>query len=381
MTPPATSPLNVNGSSGWTPPSSSQQRLALDNLLRRELKIGDPSDAKQIAQALLNRYQGTARARQIEQEARGLPSLPAPALVLGSTGGALSSSAPELQQATDDIERDLVELTTNVLLKDVTPELQGWAQAIRAAIREGANAARFGLDSRQRDKAMAIRRQLGDYARIARLVGALTPSVSQTYRKFAQSLDEGASIILVMLGESLANVGFSGGQYLLQVPFTELQVRRDAVIHALRNLVGSTQEAYGQNEWPRGLDAYRRLFQRLEDQGQGDLRSLLVELEISRTMDELIQRAAHGNPEGLRALGATAELDLERFRRLVSIGMDAALPEAPPWLPSLKPFSCSPMLSVGQAARACCGSHAHQSSPMDSTAKRASNPRRRACCS
>ena len=37
-------------------------------------------------------------------------------------------------------------------------------------------------------------------------------------------------------------------------------------------------------------------------------------------MDELIQRAAHGRAEGLRALGATAQLDLLRFRRLVAFG-------------------------------------------------------------
>jgi hypothetical protein len=329
MTPPATGSINVNGSGGWTPPDTSQQRLQLDNLLRRELKVGDPSDARQVAQALLTRFQGTARARQIEQEARGLPYLPAP-VTMPTVSTPQGSSSAELRQGVDDVERDLQELTTNTLLKDVTPELQGWAQAVRSAVREGTNAARFGLDSRQRDKAMAIRRQLGDYARLARLVGALTPTMSPTYRKFAQSLDEVAAIILVMLGESLANMGFSGGQFLLQVPFSELQVRRDAVIYGLRNLVGSTQEAYGQSEWPRGLNAYLQLYKELETQGQGDLRSLLVEVEISRVMDELIQRAAHGNPEGLRALGATAELDLERFRRLVAIGQTAALPESPP---------------------------------------------------
>jgi hypothetical protein len=58
----------------------------------------------------------------------------------------------------------------------------------------------------------------------------------------------------------------------------------------------------------------------LETQGQGDLRALLLETELMRAMDELIQRADHGRVEGLRALGATARLDLERFRRLVIIG-------------------------------------------------------------
>lgn len=317
------------GARGWTPPDASYSRLQLDNLLRRELKIADPTNAEQVASALLERYKGAQRALAIEQEARGTPFVQLPA-VAAPIAALQTASSIELQQAENDVERDLRELTTNTLLKDLTPEMEGWAQSVRSALREGTNAARFGLDPRQRDKAMAIRRQLGDYARLARLVGALTPNMSQTYRKFAQSLDEIAALLLVMIGESLANAGFNGGQYLLQVPYTELQVRRDAAIYALRNLVGATQEAYGPSEWPRGLDAYRRLYEQLEAQGQGDLRSLLGEEELARTMDELIHRAAHGNPEGLRALGATAQLDLERFRRLIMIGRTTAVPESPP---------------------------------------------------
>jgi hypothetical protein len=57
--------------------------------------------------------------------------------------------------------------------------------------------------------------------------------------------------------------GSDGGAARMQAPYSELQVRRDSVIYALRNLVGATQEAYGPNDWPRGLDAYRSLFNRL----------------------------------------------------------------------------------------------------------------------
>ena len=158
----------------------------------------------------------------------------------------------------------------------------------------------------------AIRRQLGDYARLARLVGALTPVVNEEYRNLAQSLDEVSAVLLVMMGEALANTGYAGGRYLLQSPHSELQTRRDAVIYALRNLIGSTQEAYTANEWPRCLDAYRQLFSGLESQGHGDLRALLVENELARAMDELVRRGASGTP-GLRALGSTALVDLQRL--------------------------------------------------------------------
>ena len=55
----------------------SPQRMALDNLIRRELRVGDPNDAKQIAKALQERYQGEARTRALDQEAQGLPFLQA----------------------------------------------------------------------------------------------------------------------------------------------------------------------------------------------------------------------------------------------------------------------------------------------------------------
>lgn len=321
--------------------NSGYQRQALDNLLRRELRISDPNDPGQIAKALLERFKDDPRTKGIGNEARGLPFLQETSqtqLPMQASG----ASVAELQQAKNDVERDLNELLTNSILKDVTPEIQGWAQSIRSAIVEGSTSARFALDPRQRDKAFAIRRQLGDYARMARLVGLLTPALNITYRKFAQSLDEVAAVILVMMGEALSNVGFAGGNYFMQVPFSELQVRRDAAINALRNLTGSTQYAYGPNDWPRGLDAYRRLYEVLERHGQGDLRSLLVENELSRTMDELIQRAAHGTADGLRALGSTAKVDLMRFRRLVVIGQNIVSPESPPlttFLQAIKLFA------------------------------------------
>lgn len=321
MATPSSNPLSrtMSQTNGATPMDNSAQRMAFDNLLRRELRVNDPNDAKQIETALLARYKNTPRALGIIREAEGLPFLQtasAQAAVVPVT----TSNDLDLEQAIGDIERDLEELTTNTVLKDITPELQGWASAIRSAIAEGVSAARFALDARQRDKALGVRRTLGDYARVARLVGTLTPTRSINYRKLAQSLDEVSSVLLVMLGESLANGGVSGGRFLLQIPYSELQIRRDAVIYALRNLVGGTQEAYSPNEWPRGIDAYRRLLSFLDSQGQGDLRALLVENEMARLLDTLIHRAENGRAQGLRALSATAQLDLERFRRLIIIG-------------------------------------------------------------
>jgi hypothetical protein len=319
----------VGSANGVAPPSVRQARLELDNLLRRELRVSDPSDAKAVASALAERYKNNPRAKAIQSEALGLPFstatvLPAAAVVVNAT------SDGEYSQANDDVERNLQELLTNSLLNSVLPEIRGWAAAIRGLIQEGSNSARVALDVNQRDKTFGIRRNLGDYARMARLVGAATPAVNMNYRKLAQSLDAVAAVLLVKMGEVLANGSFNGGRFIMQAPYSELQARRDAVINALRNLVGSTQQALGPNDWPRGIEAYGELYTNLENQGQSDLRALLEENELARIMDSLIQRAARGEADGMRALGSTAQLDLQRFRRLVIVAQGLVDPESPP---------------------------------------------------
>ena len=317
---------SFNGSSAASSPGTVPG--ALDTLIRGELKVTDARDAKQIATALVNRYKDDPRTAAITGEAKGLPFLLAPSAPPPPQPQATSSDV-ELRQAINDVERSLQDLSGSALLDDIVPEIGGLGQAVRTAIDEGSAAARFGIDPRQRDKVFALRRQLGEYARLARLAALFTPAMKANYRKLATSIDEVAAVLLVMLGEALANVGFSTGYYLLQVPFSELQGRRDTVVFALRNLLGSTQQAYGPDEWPRGVNAYRQLFELLEREGQGDLRTLLVEEEITRVMDHLIQRAGQGSADGLRALGVTAQIDLDRFRRLAVISYVNAAHQPP----------------------------------------------------
>lgn len=312
-----------------TPPDSSYLRLQLDNLLRRELRVSDPGDPKLVAEALLTRYQNTPRARAIEQEARGLPVLPMPSLEAPPTQQEVASSK-ELEQGKEDVRRDLQSLLNNALIKDIQPELRGWQAALDRTIVDGTNAARFALDARQRDRAFAARRLLGDYARMARLIGTMTPSLSPDYRRLAQSLDEVSSVILVMMGEALANVGFGGSRFILQVPASELQQRREAVLSSLRNLTGSVQYAYGQEEWPRGLHAYRALLKALDDSGHSDLRALFNENHIARLMDDLISHATTPTADGLRALGSTATLAVQSLRRLVRFAQAVVDPLSPP---------------------------------------------------
>lgn len=307
---------------------SAQPRLDLDNLLRRELKVGDPNDPQQIAQALAQRYQGDLRAQAIEGEARGLPFLRTASLRTDAPSPPTATSV-DLDQARHDVQQDLRTLVADNLSKDIRPELEGWQQVIYRSIDEGVAAARFGLDPHQRDKAFAMRRQLGDYARLSRLVGALTPALNRSFRNLAQSLDEAGSVILVLMGESMANLGFAGGRFLLQAPYSELQARRDAVINALRQVDGVAAMMGQGNTWPRGLRAYRQLTTVLEARGQGDLRSLMNESELTRTLDELVQLAGGNAPSGLRAIGATAWSPLARLHRFVQTTIRLVAPASP----------------------------------------------------
>src|SRR5271170_31184 len=265
---------NGFGPAGTTrgPSSNATVNLAVDNMIRNQLKVSDVRDPKQIADALLNYYRDLPTAQAVREEAQGLPFLQASAMTALPPSQPTSSDA-EFRIADNDVEKALQDLTTSPLTVDIVPEMQGWADSIRNAVAQGYTASRQGLDPTQRDMVFAVRRQLGEYARLARFVGSLSPGMTPNYRRLGLALDEVSAVTLVMLGESLASVGFASGYYLLQVPLAELQQRRDAVIFALRNFMGGAQQAYGPDEWPRGIEAYRRLYNWLETQGQGDLRS------------------------------------------------------------------------------------------------------------
>ena len=89
----------------------------------------------------------------------------------GQVSGPLST---EIRQATDDLERNLGALVSDIQLKDIAPELRGLSNSVRDAAAMGLAAARLALDPAQRDRAFAARRTLGDYARLTRLLGSVS---------------------------------------------------------------------------------------------------------------------------------------------------------------------------------------------------------------
>ena len=308
--------------------------VRVDNLIRQKLRIGDPRDPVAVAEGLRRLFPGDARLQDLET--LGLPSLPTRfGTAVARPSESLATSA-ELDQANADVERDLRALTTDHRLKDIEIELQGWGQAIRGIVADGVAAARLALDPRARDRMFAARRQLGDYARLARFVGALTPALSPSYRKLAQSLDEVGALTMVLAGEALASSGIGGGRFLLSVPASELQTRRDAVLLALRALQGTTEQAVGNDQWPWSLHGLREMLLQLENSGHLDLRSLLEEPVLGRLMDEMIERAGQQSTSGLRALGATAEITLQRLYRLLHVVDNRVSPPAPALMTFMK---------------------------------------------
>ncbi|HEY7639095.1 MAG TPA: hypothetical protein VH814_05170 [Steroidobacteraceae bacterium] len=302
-----------------TTAQSTQRRSAtaitVDNLLRRRLRVSNPRSARDIADGLRRTFTADSAAERREVAGQSIADV-APANLLPASPG---PTGVELEQAQGDVDRDLRALIENNQLKDIEAELDGWSQAIRASIDDGLSAARLALDPRARDRAFGARRTLADYARMARLIGTMTPTLSQPYRRLAQSLDEIGAMMLVTAGEALAALGLGSGRALLPAPASELTARRDAVLAALRTLTGATENSFAQDTWSFGLFGLRESLQRLEAAGHSDLRALLDQNTLAQMMDDLVDRASTTTARSLRALGATAQVTVQRMQRLITV--------------------------------------------------------------
>lgn len=314
-----TTPYDANPSTVRSPSS-----VTVDNLIRRALRVSDPGDPAQLAKALLERYRGEAEQLRRERAGTavlGRDTLPA---VLPAT-----PDRPELAEARSDLDRDLDALVNESQLKDIQPEVRGWATAIRGAAASGLASSRLALGANDRDRAMAARLILTDYARLSRYLAALTNYEPGLFCRLAQSCDVMGAMILVTAGEALAASGVTATSVILQSASSDLQVRREAVLAALRNLTGAAQEAYGPNEWPRGLTALRQLHRALEDNGATDLRAYLDEGYLSNLFDGMIALASGRTADGMRALGATSIVTIAQLERFLRVCQQVAEPESP----------------------------------------------------
>src|SRR5271155_203195 len=102
---------HMNGTRG--PTNASSINLALDNMIRSQLKVSDPRNPKEIAQALLSYYKDLPQAMAITEEAQGLPL--APMTMLPPAPARPTSSDAEFDIAKNDVEKALVDLSTSPL--------------------------------------------------------------------------------------------------------------------------------------------------------------------------------------------------------------------------------------------------------------------------
>jgi hypothetical protein len=314
-----------NGSTNAFTSSRSPATAAVDNVLRRALKISDPNNADEVAKGLLARYPDDAA--RIRREQMGLPfsvfraQLPAaPQPYQGR---------PETTAASNALDIALTDLTTNPKLADIRPELRGWDTTIRRAAADGLAAAGFAIDPSKRDEAFGARRVLGDFARLARYTGALTSCAPDIYCRVAEACDDIANIILVLIGDAFGDAGVARSGAVLRVPGTTLQTRFDAVLIALRNL---TRPASGDDEesWPRGTYALSQLYDGLDDAGSPDLRALLEESYLSRQLGILVDMANGSSADSIRTLSSAAATTLQSLQRFLIIANDLISPPSPP---------------------------------------------------
>jgi hypothetical protein len=298
---------------------------AVDNLLRRSLKISDPGNADQVAKGLLERYPEDAA--KMKRERMGVPFsvMPTPVVTAAPSG----TGRPEVGTANDALDRALTQLTTSPDLVDVVPEMRGWAATIRRAAADGFASATFAIDANERDRAFAARRTLGDYSRLARYAAAINACATEIYCRLAQACDLAANVILVLIGDALGDAGVTRSGAVIQVPTATLQSRRDSLIAGLRNLL-QVEPMGDQNTWPRGTVALQQIYRGLDRAGAPDLRALLDEAYLSRQLDDLIDMATGSTPDGLRALGSTATIVVQRLQRFFVLANGMVRPLSPP---------------------------------------------------
>ena len=194
---------------------------AVDNVMRRSLKISNPYDPAEVAKGLLARYRDEAE--RIKREQQGLPFsvMQAQAPVAPPTNG---TGRPEMRRATDAIEAALKELTTSPDLADIQPELSGWASMIRRACADGFASASYAIDAGERDRAFGARRSLGEFGRLARYAAAVNSCATEIYCRLAQACDLAANVMLVAIGDALGDAGITRSGGILQVTAATLEI-------------------------------------------------------------------------------------------------------------------------------------------------------------
>jgi len=328
----------MNGTYGSTTALQTTGPKLIDDFLRRELRIGDPRSTQEVVTALRRRY--AADASRLDQEAAGLPVRydPQPPVVISAPAGDTPGGREE-RRVRGDLDSDfqaLIEARDN---REWAPEIRGWRDTLLREFADGAAAARFAQDPAMRDRSFFSVRKIGEFARVARLVGVMNLALNCDYRRLATTLDEAANVIRILMGEALYGAGLSEGGFIIQVPITDLRQRRDSLMLAVRRLSGAAEIDDDGGDWGNAVAAYRRLLDELDRRSAPELTVYLREELLGQVVDGLIGAVSRQDPEALRQVAATAPVEIARLNRLLVIA--APLAEQPPPPQPLNPISAA----------------------------------------
>ena len=309
----------MNGTYGTSSALEKSGPRLIDEFLRRELRVGDPRNAREVVTALRRRY--AADAARIDQEAAGLPVLYAQPQPLALPAGPAAGDTPgtrEERRVQADLESDLMALIDSRDNREWAPEIRGWRDTLVREFTDGAAAARFGQDPAMRDRAFLAVRRLGEFARVGRLVGVMNVALNTDYRRLASTLDDACDVIRILMGEALYNAGLSDGGVIIQVPLVDLRQRRDSLVFAVRGLAGLDDEGFD-GDWGDDIAAYRALLEELDRRNVPELKVYLREELLAPILDNLVSTVSRQDPEALRQLAATIPVEIGRLNRLREI--------------------------------------------------------------
>jgi hypothetical protein len=309
---------------GTVPASQQTGTKLIDDFLRRELRVGDPKSAAEVATALRTRY--ATEAARIDDEGRGLAVQYGSEVLLPTlapSGGDTPGSREE-RRVRANLESDLDVLINSPNNREWKPELVGWRNALSREFTDGPAAARSAQDPAMRHRGFYSVRRLAEFARLARLVGVVNAPLNCDYRRLAGTLDEAANVLRIVMGEALYDAGLAEGGFVLQVPLTDLRLRRDTLVLAVRRLSGGSEESDDGGDWGNALAAYQALLSEIEAQAASELAVYLREELLAPILDSLVTSVARQDPESLRQVAATAPVEVARLDQLLGIAAEVA---------------------------------------------------------
>jgi hypothetical protein len=289
----------------------------LDDLLRKKLKVGNPSDVGEMLKALQGLYPDKDAA--ITAEGLGLP----PTTALATTATPTAALAPrsfassEYDAVLTEMQNDFATVVAAAENRDYNVELGGWQSSALREYAEGSQAARLAQDPGQRERSLLAIRRLNEYAFAIRVVATTLGESFWDFRRLATTLDNAADNLRILIGEALYDVGLAMNGMLLQVPVSDFRARGESLNDSLDGWLTGNQEIF--DDWGVRLSSYRAFFDALDP----DLRVYARPEGLRAAVDSLVNAVVNGmtsnSADALRQLSITAPPEIARLGRVLAV--------------------------------------------------------------